>query len=502
VVSGGTRKPGRVWAEEVRISQINAKEAPKDASGGTDLVYYAQRSDGYRYKITQKGYNGFGSTLKVGAFGIGLPNETGCASAYGSVEIPKDASGNNWPETWAPVYAPDPLGKQGKSLDNLDNCSGLASYRIFFEEPFSTDTEYPAAAVPDWTGSPVLNIYSKDPVAPEITAYFESTNNYVGNAVIANHDSYYGNAVLELDTDGNSQDNYVAVAEFGIADAITKIPLDGTVNNNGGAKIPMGTLVKGRVVLSYLGEVHIISLDIEERAGGIEVERKNGGPDNKYALFWNDDAPWLSTARATVTSHVRSALPIGTNSQGGVHAWLMPDTYVSCTDTFESSLWASLTPAMRTAFTNNSIVCPFDKIGHWNERALQSWGDNRAIEDWTYDIGRTAMLQQIVRDDSYFEYMFVDCSVTDAQFTAYIEYLQRNNAGDTKITEAIAARALCPLGPDPQPQPNCKMSLTELVAAFNGDSAKAAAFLAACESGGGGDPPVKPPITGGHRYYY
>jgi hypothetical protein len=496
VKSGSTNKPGRIWTDEVRISQINAKEAPKDANGGTDLVYYAQRSDGYRYKITQKGYNGFGSTLKVGAFGIGLPNETGCASAYGSVEIPKDPSGNNWPETWAPVYVPDPLGRQGKSLDNLPNCSGLASYRIFFEEP---DPALPSDPVPDWTGNPVLNLYSQDPVTPEITAYFESTSNYVGNAVIANHDSYFGNAVLELDADGNNTDDFVAVAEFGIAGAITKIPMDGTRNNNGGEKIPMGTLVKGRVVLSYLGEIHIISLDIEERAGGIEVERKNGSTVNEFALFWNDDAPWLSAARATTTTQMKSSLPAGTNSQGGVHGWFMPDTYASCTDSF--STWA-ITDAMKTAFADNNIICPFDKIGHWNERALQTWGDNRAIEDWTYDIGRTALLQQTVRDDSYFEYMFVDCTVTDAQFTAYLNFLQRN--GRSAETEAaLAARALCPTGPDPDPDPqaNCKMTLLELIDFYDGDTAKALAFREECDSGSG-DPPVKPPVTGGHQYYF
>jgi hypothetical protein len=500
VKNGGTKKPGRVWADEVRISQINSKELPRNSEGeAIDLVYYTQRSDGYRYKITQKGYNGFGSTLKVGAFGIGLPEENGCVSAYASVEMPRDASGNNWSETWAPIYVPDPLGKQGKSLDNLERCSGMASYRIFFDEP---DPALPSAPVPNWNGSPVLNLYSAEPTMPEITAYFDSTSNYTGSAVIANNDSYFGNAVLELDTDGDNLDNYDVQIPFGIVSPVTRISLDGTKNNKGGAKIPMGTLVKGRVVLSYLGEIHIISLDIEERARGIEVERKNGGSDNKYALFWNDDAPWLSAARNTTTPQKKSALPAGTNSQGGVHGWLMPNTYVECTESFSS--WA-ITDAMKTAFTNNNVICPFDKIGHFNERNLQTWGDNRAIEDWTYDIGRTALLQQQVRDDSYFEYMFVDCTVTSAQFTAYLAYLRRNGASETEIAEAIAKQALCPVGPNPDPdpepdEPNCKMTLAELIAFYDGDTAKAIAFREKCDSGG--DPPVKPPTSGGHQYYF
>ena len=458
----------------------------------------AQSSAGYRYKITQKGYNGFGSWLQVGAFGVGLPEETGCVSAYGSVEVPLQTDnlwGNNWAESWAPKYVPDPLGKQGKSLDAIPKCAGMASYRIFFDEP---DPELPSAAVPDWTGSPVLNLYSEEPGMPDITAHFESTNNYVGAAVIANNNSYFGNAVLELDTDGDNRDNYDVQIPFGIAEAVTRISLDGTKNNKGGEKIPIGTLVKGRVVLSYLGEVHIISLDIEERAGGIEVERLNGGSGNEFALFWNDDTPWLSANRKTVTSQLKSPLPNGTNSQGGVHGWLMPITYAQCTESF--SAW-DITDAMKAAFTANNVICPFDKIGHFNERALQTWGDNRAIEDWTYDIGRTALLQAQVRDDSYFEYMFVDCTVTDAQFTAYLAYLQRNGASEAQLAEALAERSLCPDNPDPEKEANCKMTLQELIAFYNGDTAKAAAFYAKCQENP--EPPQpRPPVTGGHRYYY
>jgi len=525
--SSGTPKPGRIWTEEIHISQISPYEAPKDADGGKNLVYWAQRSDGYRYKITQMGYNGFGSTLKIGAFGIGLLSETGCKSAYGSVEIPNI----EWEQRHGePAYVIDPLGVPGKSLDNLPECSGLATYRIFFNEPFAEDDEdsLPADSVPNWESSPkpVLNIYKEEPTTPQITAYFESIDNYKGYAVIANHDSYYGNATLELDTDGNNQDNYVTVAEFGIADAITKIPLDGTKNNNGGERIPMGTLVKGRVVLSYLGEIHIISLDIEERGwmetatlmkGGIEVERLNGGTEsglnNEYALFWDDSASWLSSARATITPQLKSAPPTNlnnpgtvTSSLGGVHAWTMPDTYAGCTDNFELLFWADLPDVMKNAFTTHNVICPFDKIGHFNQRQVQSWGDNRAIEDWTFDIGRTALLQAQVRDDSYFEYMFVDCSVTDAQFEAYIAYLRRNGASEAAIAAAIAERIACPVTPPPPPppgpQPNCDMTLLELIEIF-GDTARALAFREECDSrDGGGGGGTDAPKTGGQRYYF
>jgi hypothetical protein len=518
VVGSGTKKPGRIWADEVRISQINSKEMPvnPDLPVGSpgraiDLVYYAQRSDGYRYKITQKGYNGFGSTLKLGAFGVGLPEETNCASAYGSVEL--SATQGSWPNDvekfGMPVYVPDPAGRQGKSLDSLPKCSGMASYRIFFEEPDSTMPE--DAAVAGWDGSVFTDLYREDPKEPEITAKFVSTSNYVGKVVVDSHGTYFGNAVLEWDSDGNSTDNFVEIAAFGITENGAEISMDGTKNNHGGEKIPLNTLVKGRIVLEYLGEIHIISLDIEMRAGGIEVERQNGSETDQYQLFWNDDRPWLMPERATVTSHTRSALPTGTNSQGGVHGWNMPDTYAACSSTFTGIPWGgNITEGMRTIFMNTerAIPCPFDKIGHFNERTLQAWGDNRAIEDWTFDIYATELWRQEALDscdysneddDMCFSYIFTSseevdiCKMTNAEFVQYL-----NSLPDSDQAAALAKRAACP---QDKPKPSCTMTLAEMVEVI-GDYDEAAVFWQNCQSGGIEDPPpYRPPTSGGRRLY-
>jgi hypothetical protein len=451
VMDGGTKKPGRIWTDEVRISQINSKEHPINDAGGTDLTYYAQRGDGYRYKITQKGYNGFGSTLKIGAFGIGLPDENDCKSAYGSVELPAQ---NLWPDDVSsfgmPMYIPDSVGKTGKSLDNLPKCSGMASYRLFFDEPDPTLPQ--DTTVPGWDSSHTFsNLYRAEPAEPDITAAFVTSNNYIGKVVVDSHGTYYGNATLELDADGNNSDDYVPITSFAITENGAEIAMDGTRNNKGGEKIPLNTLVKGRIVLDYLGEVHIISLDIEERGGGIEVERQNGSAAKRYQLFWNDNTQWLSQDRLTKTTIFDAKLPDGVNSQGGVHGWMMPDTYATCSNSF--SIWA-ITEQMKNIFLNNQIWCPFDKIGHFNQYAMQAWGDNRAIEDWTFDIDRTALLQQKVREDSYFDYIFRDntppniCNMTDAEFINYYAGL----ASDSEKTAAQATRLACTSTP-PTPCP-------------------------------------------------
>jgi len=526
VLDGTTPKPGRIWANEIRISQINSKEGPIRDGVPIDLVYWAQRSDGYRYKITQKGYNGFGSVLQIGAFGVGNTTETKCVSAYRSAEIPRDMTTpnqNNWPDfpTYT-TYIPDPAGETGKNLDNpLNNngkCSSIANYRIFFDEP---DPDIPSTPVPDFAGRPVQDIYREDPLVPSIRAEFISTNNYVGKVRVYNWDTdesedgegtFFGNAVLELDTNGGSTANYDLKIPFGIYANIVDIDMDGTKSNNGGALIPLGTLVRGRIVLTYLGEIHIVSVDIEMRSGGIEVERLNGSTSDEaktYALFWNDDAPWLSPSRATTTPQKKSGPPSstnnGTNSKGGVHGWTMPDTYASCTFTYTEPIWDVLTPTMKDKLLNppsppadpdGVIVCPFEVIGHFNERQLQPWGDNRAIEDWTFDIDRTALLQQIIRDESYFDYIFRDttppdiCAMSDADFLLYVNSLTSESA---KLA-AMAERAACPT--EPGKQPTCKMTLAEIAGILGSMEAAEAFWVKYC------DEPYKPPVTGGRRTYF
>jgi hypothetical protein len=494
------KKPGRIWTDEVRISQINSKESPVNSEGEPiNLTYYAQRSDGYRYKITQKGYNGFGSTFKAGAFGVGLSGESECISAYASVELPTQ---DLWPmdvtEYGMPTYQADPLGETGKSLDNLSKCSGMASYRIFFEEP---DSDLPEdTIVAGWDSAHTFrDLYRDEPVDPEITVAFVTTDNYIGKVVVDSHGTYYGNATLEIDADGDNHDDFEEVATFGITENGAEIQMDGTRDNDGGAQISLGTLVKGRIVLSYLGEIHIIAVDVEQRDGGIEVERKNGGDDNRYQLFWNDDTPWLSATRATISPQFKSILPNGTNSSGGIHGWEMPETYASCSNSF--SAWA-ITDTMKSIFTNNSIWCPFDKIGHFNERTIQSWGDNRAIEDWTFDIDRTELLREDIREDSYFEYIFTDdapeekriCDMSNAEFAEYYVNLTTDNE---KIS-ATAERLTCERG---KKSKNCEMSLSELFEII-GDYDQAVDYWRGCQKQLIIDKPPDSPPTGEKRKYY
>jgi hypothetical protein len=495
VLDGSTKKPGRIWTDEVSISQISPIENPRDPTTGTakNLVYYAQRSDGYRYEITQFEYNGFGSTLKVGAFGVGtVENVTAgkCISAYESVNLTADSISDDGYDPWEEPYIPDPIGHQGKSLDNISACSKRATYRIFFEVP---DTTLPENAA-RWDGKTEFGLYRADPLPPTITASFEDTNNrgdYSGQAVIMNHDSYYGNAALELDTDGDSRDNYDVKIPFGITDFETRISLDGTKNNNGGAKIPINTLVKGRVRIEHVGEMHVLSGDIEKRGGigsggnlpgGIEVQRKNGSAPNRSIVFWND-MTGLSSARATVTPVLQSLSPTGTASDGGVHAWGVPITYEEC---FEEIVDGT-----------RVIRCPFDKIGHNNRRDEHSWGDNRIIEDWTYDIAATELHQQRVLEESYFEYMFVDCTATDAQFVQYLEYLENNFSDHAdRVAQASMERATCPSTP-PSNTPNGSMTLSELTAYFK-TYAEAVAFRETCDDPSS-PPPPQPPKSGAHR---
>jgi hypothetical protein len=321
-----------------------------------------------------------------------------------------------------------------------------------------------------------------------------------------NHDSYYGSATLYLDTDGNSTDDYVAVKQFSITDAETKVELHGTKDNTtSGTKIPIGTLVKGYIELDHLGEVHILSGDIEKRDGGIEVLRQNGSATGKYTLFWNDlSGLSQSPARYEPTDPLQSLESTGgTDSSGGVHSWDNPITYDECKEVVEG--------------TSTTVQCLFDKVGHNNNYATHSWGDNRLIEDWTYDVAATTLFQQEERarvaeqEGSYFEYMFVDCTVSDAVFAEYIEYLERNGFSSSDIGQAYADRAKCGSTPedpceynpslsasDPECKPSsnddlCELTYSGLLAYYGGDTALAYAKYYEC------NPSIDPPKSGARR---
>jgi len=523
VITSSGPELGRIWAEEVVLSQAEPSET-------ADLSYYIHRHDGYLYKVSQNGYNGFGSTFNAGAFGLGAKSNfsnftspdagtISCISSYTSTRHWQTAR-DRFPDTINDN--PDDVGL-GRTLDY--GCDG--TYRVFFNPPSSKlpleANWFDNRATDRWVYQPTLispvienarykattgTCTSSKPTSVSNRSDCVATGNvdYAGT-ISVDSENYYGNALLYLDT--NEDGTYERIIRFGIdSDGTTDIPFDGydkDPDDPTRKKISVDTLVKGYIVGSRVGEVHVLSGDLEERSGGIEVERLVGEylPGNslasdttKYNIFWNDTDLWRGRNDTTLTNGSQLFMTnqeTGISSQGGVHSWILPGPY-------------SLCPVIGAEGWPNGC---FDRFGWSNAPGAfvqQSWGDNRTIEDWTYDIPRTAMLLEKFKTNTIHEFIITTgttpppsgiCTMTDEEFLEHITSLPESER-DAALTE----RAKCFLEPPDPPKPNCNMSLSQILELLDGDTKKAEEFLRACEKEGPDCEVCKSPITGTIKKHY
>lgn len=517
VVAGTTAKDGRIWAENVVISQIVPSETVDS------LTYYIQRDDGYRYKIVYSEYNGYGADLRFGAFGLGTiananASPVKCISSYKSTKLPEDSNTGTF-------FFPDPNdnknGTAGRSLDA--RCGG--TFKIFFSEPDSDLPETESTWFNTWTGarwiSPELqtpemnNACWTSPLASTCNSEQRvkapsSSTTYAGTIKVDTA-NYYGNATLFLDTNGDN--SYTGSCDrqivFGIdRSGTTSIPFDG--KDGCGANIPLGTWVNAYIVGDRVGEAHSLASDIELRGGGIQMIRLAGsGIDGKVnntlvastdaqrsVVFWDDtdlssdrgkNYPSGSIDPGVIPSRLLSR-PADTD--GGavslttpVHSWDVPVQYSS-------------TSCIIT--TNPPVNNCFDHFGwSFSNFPFQSWGDNRIIEDWTYDVQMTEALAIIFAEDTFHRFRIDPpdevpeiCKLSEDELLEYMDTLSPEEAA--LVREEWLA---CPGDPPPPPPDLCRLSWEGLLSYFNGDEALARAKYDECHPS-----PVTPP-TGSHRYY-
>ncbi len=228
-------------------------------------------------------------------------------------------------------------------------------YHLFFELPA---TDLPETAV-DGQGtthfvSPVIRpveltdlVLTPDgPLTREGEFSFDSVN-HVGNVDI----------LVDADADGTyggPLDRRIPVAIS--ADGTHTVPFDGL--DGAGNPIPHDRRFTAKVALTRVGEIHFVSGDVEARAG-LRVDIKNGPAANTSTLYWDDSA--LSTS-----GRASSCLP----------------------------------PVMDGTAGYNSNPAGGSGVHGWPcaESATNPWGNNRRIDDWTYqpvDISSTAVVAAV-----------------------------------------------------------------------------------------------------------
>ncbi len=320
----GTARAGRVWTE----TRVQAQTGlARDGIERWDQTHYALSESGVSYRVTEYGFNGINSTMRVSNLGL--------------VD-----------DRCQPIYRSSRYGEQGVRTNAGTQCpDNGVTYKLFFEEP---DSSMPAEA-PSWSGATtwVMPTYAA-PSIPSLEWSQTAAGAHWGGALAVALAGQPGTVEVRVDVDGDGafdgpRDVRMSqVLGLGTS-AVAWDGLDGV-----GDVVHLSQPVAFQAELVTSGEIHLVSGDVEFREGGIEVEALSGPQAGSTALWW-DDTQVTGCHRdrldvngpAECTGTVPDALVgDGVNSRGGVHAWgagASSITYVTTT-----------------------------------------WGDGKSIANWTY----------------------------------------------------------------------------------------------------------------------
>lgn len=226
-------------------------------------------------------------------------------------------------------------------------CGG--TFKLFFDPPAA---DLPPTAtrwngVTDWIRPPV-------PATPEIRdgVFAPSVPGSREGTLSFDLSGYRGPLTVHVDVndDGDHTDpvdrRLPVTADVGAV----AVPFDGL--DGSGAPVPAGQSFSFEVVVDRVAEIHFVNTDVELRGGGIDVLRLNGPSLGRSTLYWDDTAfPEPDADRCDVTPITDGRAGVG--STGGVHGW-------------------------------GSGACAGVAGADANGGVHGSWGDVRAIEEWTY----------------------------------------------------------------------------------------------------------------------
>ncbi|MBD3778331.1 MAG: DUF11 domain-containing protein [Micrococcales bacterium] len=308
----GTARAGRVWTDTRLQSYVGLA---RDGIERWDQTHYALSETGVSYRVTEYGFNGINSSMRVTNLGL----------------VDDDCQ---------PIHRSARQGDVGVRTNPGVQCpSNGVPYKLFFEPP---DGTLPATA-PSWSGATtwVMPTYSA-PSIPDLAWTQTAGGAHWGGDLAVTLAGQPGTVEVRVDVDGDGTfdgPRDVQMSQvLGLGTSV--VAWDG--RDGAGAPVHLSQPVAFQAELVTSGELHLVSSDVEYREGGIEVEALSGPQAGSTALWWDDTAVTgchrdaLSTnGPATCTGTVPTALVgDGVESRGGVHAWgadADPITYTETT---------------------------------------------------------------------------------------------------------------------------------------------------------------------------
>ena len=301
VLDGATEKPGRFWSYAYRRYDGIAEA----------FTYWMVNDLGYIYRASHSNYRGVISLLQANSVGVA---DAECTPMYRSTELTGD------------IY--------GQTLPVMDECG--QQYRVFLEEP---DSSMPASSMSARGMEHILpSPLSASELEVSPMVFTPSSSATVGTFSYTIDSRFTGGYLFQIDANGNG-------SYSDAVDRSVQLGADGSgsyeyqFDGLDGAGKPIGTTVlpSARLYFDKIGEMHVIQVDVESRAG-IEITRLNGPSSPNKSIYWNDSG--LTTVGKSTVTPVMNASQTAVTSSATTHGW--------------------------------------DVSG------ADPWGNNRIIDDWTY----------------------------------------------------------------------------------------------------------------------
>ncbi|MBF4459497.1 hypothetical protein [Pseudoclavibacter sp. VKM Ac-2867] len=323
--SSGSSISGRMFFESLGLHSNLDKFS--------DMELTAINAQGAQYQVNLRGYNGVDSAINMN--NIGNAKAGTAESVFKSTpDMSNTELGDQNADYWTP-----------RSSADVD---GLQAFRMFFEAP---DTSIPLGDVP-WgdgrTGDKWVNAELKTPEV-DVTEFARTGTSSNAGTVTGTLANAYGLVKVQIDANGNGS--------YGDPEDVTKnvqvnkpgsfsLKWDGkdATGKDTGLEVP----VSFKASMSQTNPIHFVRADVEYSEGGIEMIALNGPNAGDDTVYWDD------TMFANTSGERSSTTPVidgtaGASSGGGVHTWVAGQVFPN---------------------QNNS------RTG--------SWGDQRNIDDWTF----------------------------------------------------------------------------------------------------------------------
>ncbi|MCL2595092.1 MAG: DUF11 domain-containing protein, partial [Promicromonosporaceae bacterium] len=307
----GAIQRGRVWTSTLRQTTASHPNAPGVSAAHSTMMarrwnqrHWAMTSEGLRFEITQRSFNGIHSAMRVNGLGVHL----NCNAVFRSMLAHHDDPRQN------------PGGRRYSVLGVRENCAGAPEGRIFWEPP---DTSMPRTArwfdsrsgAHTWVNPQFSN--------PSITVRYEHTAtgaNYGGRIVVTTNQA--GPITVSI-----AGQNRTFPPLLNARAGTHNITWDG--RNGAGALVPLTTAITINASFEG-GRTHFVHQDVEYREGGVEIRPLNGPRSGDRRISWGEPHHsshcWINGTQAVC----RGLMPIpmwGNNINSavsgtvGAHRW-------------------------------------------------------------------------------------------------------------------------------------------------------------------------------------